>query len=212
MPPDRCSLCDRPVLGLAGQDWCVLPWMLDAAVREDDVLPGSCHVRCLHELGVAGAWAQAVQEYHCTRWPLWRAGVESGVRWRLHCSTRARRFHLWRADGRLSSFSFGSVLAARRGRLRLTAELGEVGSAHATPLLAAMGTAANGVEVPLAAVVAALGLADRYPASTGYLARRLRDLGTTGQADLGDVLIARYPLPLGTPVLRAARGLIRDRM
>jgi len=38
---------------------------------------------------------------------------------------------------------------------------------------------------------------------------RLRDLGTAGQPDLGDVLIARYALPLGTPCLRAAHELIR---
>jgi hypothetical protein len=242
--PDRCSLCDRLVLGLAGQDWCVLPWMFDAGVTDDEVLPGSCHVRCLHELGVARLWAESVQEYYCLRWPQWRRGLTAGVRWRLHCSPRARRFHLWRADGRLSSFPFSalttpfSALTTRRpfsshaaghafsspaeGRAfpglatgrpelaELTTEVGEIGSVHSATLLAAMGTDENGVAVPLADVVAALGLTDRYPVVDGFLIRRLKNLGMPRRPDLVDILVAHYSLPLDAPCVRAAHELIRS--
>jgi hypothetical protein len=219
--PDQCSLCDRLVLGLAGQDWCVLPWMLDAGVTDDEVLPGSCHVRCLHDLGVARLWAEAVQEYYCLRWPQWRTGLTAGVRWRLHCGPRARRFHLWRADGRLSSFPFSALTtrrpfgavptfsAGRPGLAELTTEVGEVGSAHSATLLAAMGTGENGVLVPLADVVAALGLTDRYPVVDGFLVRRLKNLGTPRRPDLVDILVAHCWLPLDAPCVRAARELIR---
>jgi hypothetical protein len=207
--PDPCSLCDRLVLGLAGQDWSVLPWMLDAGVTDDEVLPGSCHVRCLHELGVARLWSEAVQEYYCLRWPQWRVGLTAGVRWRLHCSPRAKRFHLWRSDGRLSSFAFADLVAGRLDRAELTAEVGEVGSAHATSLLAAMGTVENGVPVPLADVVAALGIADRYPGADGVLVRRLKNVGTARRPELVDILVARYRLPLDAPCVRAALELIR---
>ena len=235
--PDLCSLCDRLVLGLAGQDWCVLPWMFDAGVTDDEVLPGSCHVRCLHELGVARLWAESVQEYYCLRWPQWRRGLTAGVRWRLHCSPRARRFHLWRADGRLSSFPFSALttrrpfsspaaghafsslaaghafsgLAAGRPELaELTTEVGEIGSAHSATLLAAMGTDENGVAVPLADVVAALGLTDRYPVVDGFLIRRLKNLGMPRRPDLVDILVAHYSLPLDAPCVRAAHELIRS--
>jgi hypothetical protein len=226
--PDRCSLCDRLVLGLAGQDWCVLPWMVDAGVTDDEVLPGSCHVRCLHELGVARLWAEAVQDYYCLRWPQWRRGLTAGVRWRLHCSPPARRFHLWRADGRLSSFPFSALttrrpfscpaaghvfsgLAAGRPELvELTTEVGEVGSAHSATLLAAMGTDENGVAVPLGDVVAALGLIDRYPVVDGFLVRRLKNLGLPRRPDLIDILVAHYSLPLDAPCVRAAHELIRS--
>ena len=58
-PAGRCSLCGRLVLGLAGQDWCVLPWMLDG--DDGGVRAGPCHVRCLDERGVARRWAEAVE-------------------------------------------------------------------------------------------------------------------------------------------------------
>ena len=214
--PGQCSLCDRLVLGLAGQDWSVLSWMFDTGVS-DDVLPGACHVRCLHELGVARLWAEAVQEYYCRRWPQWRSGFTSGVRWRLHCSPRARRFHLWRADGHLSSFPFSALTGAflgvgarRPGLAELTSEVGEVGSAHTASLLAAMGTSENGVQVPLADVVAALGLTDRYPVVDGFMVRRLKNLGLPRRPDLVDVLVVRYSLLLDAPCLRAAQELIRS--
>ena len=210
--PDRCSLCDRLVLGLAGQDWSVLPWMVDPGVADGEVLPGSCHVRCLHELGVARLWAEAVQEYYCRRWPQWRTGLTAGVRWRLHCSPRSRRFHLWRADGRLSSFPFSALApfaAGQPGFAELATEVGEVGSAHSAALLAAMGTAENGVPAPLTDIVAALGLTDRYPVVDGFLVRRLKNLGPPRRPDLVDILVAHYLLPLDAPCVRAAHELIR---
>jgi len=207
------------VLGLAGQDWCALSWMFGAGVS-DDVLPGACHVRCLQELGVARLWARAVQEYYCRRWPQWRTGLSAGVPWRLHCSPRARRFHLWRADGRLSSFPF-SALAGRRllsdpfgrpapGLAELTTDVAEVGGAHSATLLAAMGTHENGVAVPLADVVAALDLADRYPAANGFLVRRLRNVGLSRRPELVDILVAHYSLSLDVPCFRAAHELIHN--
>jgi hypothetical protein len=201
---NRCSVCERLVLGLEGQDWCVLPWMLAAGVTDDDVLPGVCHVRCLHDLGVARLWAEAVQDYYCLRWPQWRTGLTAGVRWRLHSSPRARRFHLWRADGRLSSFPY-AALAAGGEAVELTTEVGEVGSDHSAVLLAAMGTADSGVPVPLAEVIGVLGLADRYPAAEGTLTRRLNGR----RPDVPDILLARYRLALDPSCRRAARELIR---
>jgi hypothetical protein len=211
---DRCSLCDRLVLGLAGHDWCVLPWMLDATVTVADVRPGSCHVRCLQEGGMARSWADAVQEYHCARWPRWRSGVAAGIRWRLHHSPPARRFHLWRTDGRL--FSFPAALAGPTPEgvagPELTVELAEAGSAQAAVLLAAMGTDQNDVEVSLTRVVAALGLADRYPLRSGGVTRRLRNAGTARRCEPIDVLVARHPLHLDRAVLRAATDLRRQPM
>jgi hypothetical protein len=191
------------VLGLEGQDWCVLPWMLAAGVTDDEVLPGACHVRCLHELGVARLWAEAVQDYYCRRWPQWRTGLTAGVRWRLHGSPQARRFHLWRADGRLSSFPYAALTAAAVAEL--TTEVGEVGSDHSAMLLAAMGTTESGVPVPLGEVIETLGLTDRYPGADGVLARRL----SGGRPDVRDVLVARYRLVLDPSCRRAARELIR---
>jgi hypothetical protein len=198
-----CSLCERLVLGLEGQDWCVLPWMLAAGVTDDEVLPGPCHVRCLHDLGVARLWAEAVQDYYCLRWPQWRTGLTAGVRWRLHSSPHARRFHLWRADGRLSSFPYAGL--ASGAVVELSTEVGEVGSAHSAALLAAMGTTESGVPVPLVEVVGTLGLADRYPAAEGLLARRL----SGGRPDVRDILVARYRLVLDPSCRRAAQELIR---
>lgn len=186
------------MLGLAGQDWTLLPWMLDPGLADGEVLPGSCHIRCLRELGVARLWAEAVQEYYRRRWPLWRTGLTGGVRWRLHCSPQAGHFYLWRADGRLSSFP----MAALRGLM--VSALGEVGSGQASVLLNAMGTADSGVPVQLTDVVASLGLTDRYPAVEGTLTRRLKNLGTP---DMVDILEARYFLPLDGPTIRAAREL-----
>jgi hypothetical protein len=196
-------LCSRLVLGLEGHDWVVLPWMLAGDVPDDEVLPGACHVRCLHDLGVARLWAEAVEEYYCLRWPQWRTGRHAGVRWRLHSSHHARRFHLWRADGRLSSFPYAS-LTAGAGTPELTTEVAEVGTGYAAVLLDAMGTIESGVPVPLPEVVAALGLTDRYPAVDGVLARRL----SGRRPDVSDILIARYRLVLAAPVLGAARALI----
>ena len=51
--------------------------MLAAGVTDDEVLPGACHVRCLHDLQVARLWAEAVQEYYCRRWPRFRRSVRS---------------------------------------------------------------------------------------------------------------------------------------
>jgi hypothetical protein len=164
-------------------------------------------VRCLHDRGVARLWAEAVEEYYCLRWPQWRAGRTAGVRWRLHRSPHARRLFLWRADGRLSTFPYAS-LTAGAAHPELTAEVAEVGTAYSATLLAAMGTIESGVPVPLAEVVAALGLADRYPAAEGVLARRLRG----ARPDVSDVLVARYRLALDAPCLRAARALIRASM
>jgi hypothetical protein len=200
----RCSLCERLVLGLEGQDWCVLPWMLAAGVTDDEVLPGACHVRCLRELGVARLWAEAVQDYYCRRWPQWRTGLTAGVRWRLHSSPQARRFHLWRADGRLSSFPY-AALAGGRDDAELTTEVGEVGSDHSAVLLAAMGTTESGVPVPLGDVIGELGLADRYPATDGVLIRRL----SGARPDVRDVLVARYRLALDRSCRWAAHDLIR---
>lgn len=198
-----CSLCERVVLGLEGQDWSVLPWMLAAGVSLGEVLPGACHVRCLRDLGVARLWAESVQEYYCLRWPQWRTGLTAGVRWRLHGSPRARRFHLWRADGRLSSFPY-AALAAGGEFVELTTEVAEVGSDHAARLLAAMGTTESGVPVPLAEVAETLGVADRYPAVVGVLGRRL----SGGRPDVPDILVARYRLVLDAPCRRAAYDLI----
>lgn len=202
--PDRCALCDRPVLGLAGQDWSLLPWMLDPSIAEGEVFPGSCHVRCLRDLGLGRLWAEAVQEYYCRRWPRWRTGLSSGIRWRLHVSPQARRFHLWRSDGTLSSFPYGAVLSGL-----VSNEIGEVGTEHSAVLLAAMGTADSGVAVPLADVIAALDLTDRYPRSSGVLARKLRNLGTPARPETVDVLLATCPLRLDVPCRRAAHELIR---
>jgi hypothetical protein len=203
-PAGRCSLCDRLVLGLAGHDWCVLPWMLGG--DDAEVLPGPCHVRCLHERGAARQWAEAVESWYCTRWPFWLAGRDEGVRWRLHAGPRARRFHLWRSDGRLSSFPYA---ATRHHPAALTAELAEVGSAYAEVLFAAMGTDGAGTAVPLARVVTALGLADRYPATAGSITHRLRNVGTAPRPEMVDVLVARYPLRLDDGCRRAAHELMR---
>jgi hypothetical protein len=189
----RCTLCDRLVLGLAGHDWTVLPWMVAPATG---VLPGPCHVRCLDDLGCAGSWAGAVEAYHCTRWPLWLAGIDAGVRWRLHSSRSARRFHLWRSDGRLSSFPYAILTAAEA--LPLSTDLAEIGTAHAATLLTAMGTDAEGVDVPLTSVITALDLADRYPRLAGTVTRAPTDRVT-----------ARHALPLSPSCRRAANHLMR---
>ncbi len=201
----RCSLCDRLVLGLTGHDWCVLPWMVDEGLAGAEVLPGPCHVRCLHELGAARIWAEAVEAYYCARWPRWLSGRDGAVRWRLHGSPRARRFHLWRADGRLSSFSYA---AARHDPASVTAELAEMGSAYAEVVLAAMGADGSGVEVPLARVIAGLDLADRYPDGVGSITRRLRNVGTARRPELVDLLVARHPLTLDPGCRRAAHELM----
>ena len=189
----QCTLCDRLVLGLAGHDWTALPWMVAPGTG---VPPGPCHVRCLEDLGCAGAWAEAVEAYHCRRWPLWLAGVDAGVRWRLHGSRSARRFHLWRADGCLLSFPYAILTATKP--LRFVTDLAEIGTAHAATLLAAMGTDEEGVEVPLTTVIAALNLADRYPHLSGTVSRSTADLVT-----------ARHALPLSRSCRRAAHHLMR---
>jgi hypothetical protein len=199
-------LCGRLVLGLEGHDWCVLPWMLTAD-DADEILPGGCHVRCLHDLGVARPWAEAVEDYYHLRWPHWRTGRSGGVRWRLHGSHHARRFHLWRADGRLSSFPYGALTAEVRTP-ELTSEIAEVGTAYAAVLLDAMATTESGRPVPLPEVVAALGVADRYPAVDGVLSRRL----SGHRPGVRDILIARYRLDLDVTVHRAARALMRASM
>jgi hypothetical protein len=178
--------------------------MLTGELTDDEVLPGACHVRCLHDHGVGRRWAEAVEDYYCLRWPQWRTGRSAGVRWRLHGSRHARRFHLWRSDGRLTSFPY-AALAAAAPTPELTTEVAEVGTGYAAVLLHAMGTDESGVPVPLPEVVAALGLADRYPAVEGVLARRL----SGRRPDVPDILIARYRLALDAPVLRASRALIR---
>jgi hypothetical protein len=178
--------------------------MLAGEVTDDEVLPGACHVRCLHDLGVARLWAEAVEEYYCLRWPQWRTGRGAGVRWRLHGSHPARRFHLWRSDGRLTSFPYGA-LAAGAGTPELTTEIAEVGTDYAAALLDAMGTTESGVPVPLSEVVAALGVADRYPAAQGVVARRL----SSRRPDVRDVIVARYRVALDAPIRDAARALIR---
>jgi hypothetical protein len=191
----RCTLCDRLVLGLAGYDWTALPWMLAAG---SGVLAGPCHIRCLEDLGCARAWAEAVEAYHCRRWPLWLAGVDAGVRWRLHGSRSARRFHLWRADGRLVSFPYA---VTGTDPMRMTTELAEVGTAHAATLLAAMGTDEPATDVPLAYVITALELSDRYPLIAGTVSR-----GTP--FDAVDVVTARHSLVLQAGCRRAARRLL----
>lgn len=178
--------------------------MLATEVTDDQILPGACHVRCLRDLGVARLWAEAVEEYYCLRWPQWRTGRSAGVRWRLHGSHHARRFYLWRADGRLSSFPY-AALSAGAGVPELTTEIAEVGTAYADVLLDAMGTTESGVAVPLSEVVAALGLSDRYPAAEGTVARRLRGR----RPDVRDVIVARYRMTLDAPCRDAARALIR---
>jgi hypothetical protein len=200
-PADRCSLCDRPVLGLPGHDWSVLPWMLDPGATH--VPPGPAHVLCLQERGIAREWAEAVEAYYCQRWPRWLTGSH----WRLHVSPPARLFHLWRSDGRLSSFPYASL---RHDPALLVTELAEVGNAAA--LVTAMGPAETGVEVPLARVLTALGLADRYPAGAGSIARRLRSVGTPGRPELIEVLVARHPLLLDAECRRAAHALMRRPM
>jgi hypothetical protein len=181
----------------------VLPWMLAAEMTDDEILPGACHVRCLHDLGVARLWAEAVEGYYCLRWPQWRTGRSAGVRWRLHGSHHARRFYLWRADGRLSSFPY-AALTAGAGTPELTTEIAEVGTGYADVLLEAMGTTESGVPVPLSEVVAALGLTDRYPAAEGVVARRL----SGRRPDVRDVIVARYRVALEAPCRDAARALI----
>ena len=181
----------------------MLPWMLAAEMTDDEILPGACHVRCLHDLGVARLWAEAVEGYYCLRWPQWRAGRSAGVRWRLHGSHHARRFYLWRADGRLSSFPY-AALTAGAGTPELTTEIAEVGTGYADVLLEAMGTTESGVPVPLSEVVAALGLTDRYPAAEGVVGRRL----SGRRPDVRDVIVARYRVALDAPCRDAARALI----
>jgi hypothetical protein len=195
------------VLGLEGQDWVVLAWMLATGLTDDEVLPGACHVRCLHDLGVARLWAEAVEEYYCLRWPQWRTGRSGGVRWRLHGSHAARRFHLWRSDGRFSSFPYAALTAAA-GPPQLTTEIAEVGTGYADALLTALGTTESGVPVPLSEVVAALGLTDRYPAADGVLVRRL----SGRRPDVPDVIVARYRVDLDPSCRHAARALIRGAM
>jgi hypothetical protein len=206
--------------------------MFAVEVTDDEILPGTCHVRCLHDLGVARLWAEAVEDYYHLRWPQWRTGRSAGVRWRLHSSHHARRFHLWRADGRLSSFPYAALttaavssaalssaavdsaavdsaaLSSAAPAIELTTEVAEVGTHYAAVLLNAMGTSESGTPVPLPEVIGALGLTDRYPAVDGVLARRLR----SRRPDVPDILIARYRLVLDAAVLRAARALIRDAM
>jgi hypothetical protein len=183
--------------------------MLDDGADDAEVRPGPCHVRCLQELGVARAWAEAVEAYHCSRWPHWLSGLDAGVRWRLHRSPNSRRFHLWRADGRLSSFPHA---AARHDPAPVAADLAEVGSGYAEVLLAAMGTDGAGLEVPLSRVIAALGLTDRYPGVAGSITHRLTNVGTAGRPELIDILVARHPLALDTGCRRAVHALMRRPM
>ena len=166
-------------------------------------------MRCLQELGTARIWAEAVEAYYCSRWPRWLTGSDGSVRWRLHSSPQARRFHLWRADGRLSSFPYA---AARHHPVSVTAELAEVGSAYAEVVLAAMGTDGTGVEVPLDRVIAGLKLADRYPDGAGSITHRLRNVGTARRPALVDLLVARHPLTLDLGCRRAAHELMRRPM
>ena len=150
--------------------------------------------RSVDDLGCGRAWAEAVEAYHCRRWPLWLAGVDAGIRWRLHGSRSARRFHLWRADGRLVSFPYA---VTRADPMRMTTELAEVGTAHSATLLAAMGTDEIAVDVPLAYVITGLDLSDRYPLVAGTVRRGGRD-----------VVTARHALTLGPGCRRAARRLL----
>ena len=185
----------------------MLPWMLATGVSDDEILPGACHVRCLRDLGVARLWAEAVEEYYCLRWPQWRTGRSAGVRWRLHAGHRARRFYLWRADGRLSSFPY-AALSAGAGTPQLTTEIAEVGTGYADVLLWAMGTTESGLPIRLSEVIAALGLTDRYPAADGVLARRL----SGGRPEVPDVIVARYRMALEPSCRDAARALLRGAM
>jgi hypothetical protein len=202
-----CELCGRLVLGLTGQDWAALPWMTnDARTTEAGMtteVRGSCHVRCLIERAVASAWAEAVEGYHCARWPIFEEGRAGSVRWRLHCSPSARRLHLWRSDGRLSSFPYDAI---GREPESVTADLAEVGSAHASVLMRAMGD--GGARAPLSRVIAGLGLADRYPDDRGTVVRRVRNVGTVRRPEMLDVLVARHPLSLDPACRRAARRLV----
>ncbi|MGX6602280.1 hypothetical protein ACWKSP_09130 [Micromonosporaceae bacterium Da 78-11] len=128
---------------------------------------------------------------------------------RLHVSRRAERFHLWRADGRLSSFPFATVTEADTGPLRLTTDLAEIGSAHASVLLKAMGPGQAEAGASLAEVIAALDLTDRYPYDTGTVTRRPTNVGTTHHPELIDFLVADHPLHLDLRTLHTARSLTR---
>ena len=154
---------------------------------------GPYHVRCLRERGLAAGWAAAVDAYHVARWPLWVSGREGATRWRLHGGTGARRFHLWRSDGRLASFPYAAV---RHDSPVLTADLAEADSAHGAELLAVMNGA--GTATPLALVLDRLGIADRYPLRTGVVRRTATAMVTV-----------RHPFPLGAACRRAALTLTR---
>ncbi|SNY30570.1 hypothetical protein [Paractinoplanes atraurantiacus] len=193
-----CELCGRLVLGLTGYDWTLLPWM---AATGAGVIAGPCHITCLHEWGVATEWAAAVEAYHCGRWPLF---IE-GKGWRLHASPRVRRLHLWRSDGRLASFPYTSISSDPPS---VTADLAEVGSAHAEVLLAAMGTAETGVAVPLDRLIDGLGLAGQYPGCVGAVARVIRNAGTARRPEPVDVIESRIDLALDAGCRRAARELV----
>ncbi|XVU26792.1 hypothetical protein ACQPZJ_06990 [Actinoplanes sp. CA-054009] len=197
-----CELCGRLVLGLTGHDWTLLPWMAADGTR---VSAGPCHVSCLREWGVAAEWAEAVEAYLCGRWPLFLEGRDGRVRWRLHASPRVRRLHLWRSDGRLASFPYASISSDPPS---VTADLAEVGSAHAELLLAAMGTAETGVAVPLSRLIEGLGLSDRYPGGVGTVTRVIRNAGTARRPEPVDVLESRIDLVLETGCRRAARELV----
>ncbi|MEU8814671.1 hypothetical protein [Actinoplanes sp. NPDC048796] len=197
-----CELCGRLVLGLTGHDWTLLPWMAGAGAG---VLVGPCHVRCLAEWGVAAEWAAAVEAYHCSRWPLFLEGRDGPVRWRLHASPRVRRLQLWRSDGRLASFPYSAIASEPPS---VTADLAEVGGAHAEILLVAMGTAETGVAVPLSRLVDGLGLSDRYPGCAGTVTRVIRNAGTARRPEPVDVLESRTDLALETGCRRAARELV----
>ena len=121
----------------------------------------------------------------------------------MHVSAPARVFHLWRSDGRLSSFPYAAL------RQDLTTELAEVGSDEAAALVSAMGTEDAGVDVPLVRLLDDLRLTDRYPDAAGSVARRLRSVGTPGRPEVIEVLVARHPLSLGTGCRRAAHMLLR---
>ncbi|MEV4345755.1 hypothetical protein AB0J83_14890 [Actinoplanes sp. NPDC049596] len=197
-----CELCGRLVLGLAGRDWTLLSWMTG---DEPGVVPGPCHVACLHDRGVAAVWAEAVEAYHCARWPVFVTGRDGPARWRLHASPRVRRLHLWRSDGRLASFPYSSMGLNPPG---VTADLAEVGSAAAEVLLEAMGTDEIGAPVPLPRLIEGLGLADRYPGVAGTVTRRIRNVGTARRPELVDVLESRVDLALDAGCREAARDLV----